>query len=93
MAIPRRRRRPAKKETQVAPETESSKALDALFKSEDERDRKLIDALYAKGIHPVNLWKYRQRRGRPDLDTAITIAEITGGRVSIEGWRPKTKAA
>lgn len=62
----------------------SSRALDDLLAESSEAAADLRNGRC--GIHRTVLWRLRTGRRSPDLETAVKLAELTSGRVSITGW-------
>jgi hypothetical protein len=59
----------------------SSRALDELL----DTDGPESEAIRAR-FHRTMLWRYRTGRRKPDIETAKTLAELSGGRVPMNGW-------
>lgn len=62
--------------------SESSVALDQFLKDAGEAEMEALSARF----HRTMLWKLRTGRRGPELETAVELERLTGGKVSAAGW-------
>jgi hypothetical protein len=68
--------------------TQSSEALDAVLNKGGADAEQIRDK-----FHRTMLWRLRSGKRSPELQTAVDIEKITGGKVTAEGWTLKIECA